>query len=231
MRVEITSQHSHALGVERTRSSELEENVQAERTKYHQLADDLRRKEEKNKLDQNIIQDERQKSTKLSMQLNTLINLRDDLRSQISDLQVQLSTTEQSAKSTTGTLETKNQEYLTLRKELEELKVNIVVLKQRKVEENMKTTSSSSKNEDARHMKEASPMSLSSLSSPSSSTSSHAASAELKHQLRATLTECSALRTEIQTLRMTIHEKDFRLSALREIVGGLERMVPPERLL
>ena len=34
-----------------------------------------------------------------------------------------------------------------------------------------------------------------------------------------------------QSLKMSIHEKDFRLQALREIVGGLERMVPPERLL
>ena len=51
----------------------------------------------------------------------------------------------------------------------------------------------------------------------------------MKNQLRNTLAECSQLRTEVTTLRMAINEKDFRLQALREIVGGLEKMVPSGR--
>ena len=51
-------------------------------------------------------------------------------------------------------------------------------------------------------------------------------SATAKSSFKEVLKETSRLRKEVQTLRISLAEKDFRIGALREIVGGLERMVP-----
>ena len=221
VRIEITSQHSHELAAERGRAGDLEEQVVGEKSKYHQLADELRRSEEMVKMEQHAMREERDKTSKLSMQLSTLIRLRDELREQISELQVQLSTTERSAQSTSGTLESKEVEYTHLRKELDELKR--VYKKKQQEDQDKKDELFKQETKHVSTKKEAtvaplpgSPSTASALPAPPSTM--------MKQQLKATLTECSQLRTEVTTLRMAMHEKDFRLQALREIVGGLERM-------
>ena len=272
MRIEITSQHSHELAAERARAGDFEEVIQRERSKYHQLSDDMRRMEETMKMESQAMKEEREKSSKLSMQTSTLSKLRDELREQISELQVRLATTEQTARSTNGHLETKEMTMMGMVEELRELRS----FKRKREEEERKeegkeveeveeveevaagggasATKERERNEGSKEMvmerKEVGDQakgrvdgrvgistidgsSSSSASSSSSSLSSEGGrggeSTGLKVQLKATLQECSMLRSEVQTMRMTIHEKDFRLQALREIVGGLEKMVPPER--
>jgi len=215
MRIEITSQHSHELAAERGRAGDLEEKMMEERSKYHQLADELRRSEELVKMEQHATKEERDKNFKLSMQTSTLVRLRDELRSQVSELSVQLSNTKQSAQSTVGHLESKEKEFIDLRQEVEALRM----YKQREEERGGRATMvSMEENQETKTLSPSSP------SSPSESISTM-----MKNQLRNTLAECSQLRTEVTTLRMAINEKDFRLQALREIVGGLEKMVPSGR--
>jgi chromosome segregation ATPase len=215
MRIEITSQHSHELAAERGRAGDLEEKMMEERSKYHQLADELRRSEELVKMEQHATKEERDKNFKLSMQTSTLVRLRDELRSQVSELSVQLSNTKQSAQSTVGHLESKEKEFIDLRQEVEALRM----YKQREEERGgLATMVSMEENQETKTLSPSSP------SSPSASISTM-----MKNQLRNTLAECSQLRTEVTTLRMAINEKDFRLQALREIVGGLEKMVPSGR--
>lgn len=215
MRIEITSQHSHELAAERGRAGDLEEKMMEERSKYHQLADELRRSEELVKMEQQATKEERDKNFKLSMQTSTLVRLRDELRSQVSELSVQLSNTKQSAQSTVGHLESKEKEFIDLRQEVEALRM----YKQRKEERGDSAIMvSMEENQETKTLSPSSP------SSPSDSIPTM-----MKNQLRNTLAECSQLRTEVTTLRMAINEKDFRLQALREIVGGLEKMVPSGR--
>ena len=215
MRIEITSQHSHELAAERGRAGDLEEKMMEERSKYHQLADELRRSEELVKMEQQATKEERDKNFKLSMQTSTLVRLRDELRSQVSELSVQLSNTKQSAQSTVGHLESKEKEFIDLRQEVEALRM----YKQRKEERGESAIMvSMEENQETKTLSPSSP------SSPSDSIPTM-----MKNQLRNTLAECSQLRTEVTTLRMAINEKDFRLQALREIVGGLEKMVPSGR--
>ena len=267
MRIEITSQHSHELAAERARAGDFEGVIQGERSKYHQLSDDMRRMEETMKMESQAMKEEREKSSKLSMQTSTLSKLRDELREQISELQVQLATTEQTARSTNGHLETKEMTMMGMVEELRELRS----FKRKREEEEGKegeegeevaagggasATKERERNEGSKEMvmerKEVGDQAkervggrvgistIDGSSSSLASTSSSSLSGEgggggestgLKVQLKATLQECSMLRSEVQTMRMTIHEKDFRLQALREIVGGLEKMVPPERLV
>jgi chromosome segregation ATPase len=240
MKIEITSQHSHELAAERGRAGELEDKLVSEKSKYHQLADELRRSEEMIKLEQHAVKEEREKSLKLSMQNSTLIRLRDDLRAKVSELEVQLSNIKSSTQSTFGNLETKNEEFTNLRRELEELKTykkdqeekgknNKMKMQETKNMPNMNASENETSTEESQ--KTSSPSEISALSpsllmSPSSQDSTSNA---LKNQLHATLTECSQLRKEVTILRMAISEKDFRLQALREIVGGLEKMAMPSK--
>lgn len=227
MRIEIINQHSRELAAERSRAIELEEKLTSDRNKYHTLADECTRKEEKIKMDSILIREEKEKSYKYQMQMKTLITLRDDLRNTISEMEVQLSSHQ--LKTQTSQTQNHHQNEL-LQKEIKDIKQQLE--QETKKQREKETHQSSSKEEDMSQTHVPNVESLSSLIDGSAGKSSkEPPSFVLKNQLKATLTECSVLRTEVQSLKMSIHEKDFRLQALREIVGGLERMVPPERLL
>jgi hypothetical protein len=136
----------------------------------------------------------------------------------------------QDARSKSGSLETKEEVLAGMNNELLELRS----FKRRKEKEELVSTSevvsgvalvpgASATKESGEESKEFGGMSM-----IDGSSSAHEDSVGLKRQLKATLGECSMLRSEVQKMRMAIHEKDFRLQALREIVGGLEKMVPSD---
>ena len=203
MRVEINSQHSHELAAERARISGLEERIMNKDARYHALADELRRHEERNRVDRAHLRKAKDRCDRLSLEIGSLAALRDELRARVSELTVKLSSQEGKIRKKEEAVSSKDAELQAVREELQSLHVeldeqHILVKKYRT--ENMQREPQSPSNT--------------------------ATTSPFKEQLKSTLKESAKLRKEVQMLRLTMAEKDFRIGALREIVGGLEKMVP-----
>lgn len=203
MRVEIASQHSHELAAERARIAGLEERVMAKDARYHALADELRRHEERNRVDRAHLRKAKDRSDRLSLEIGSLAALRDELRGHVSELTMKLSSEEETVHNQNETISSKNSELEAVRKELKNLRMEF---------DKQKLLVEKHRAENVQAM-------------PRSEAKS-TASSPFKEQLKDTLKESARLRKEVQTLQLTLAEKDFRIGALREIVGGLEKMVP-----
>ncbi len=213
MRIEIASQHSHEIAAERARIAGLEERSMSKDAKFHAVADELRRHEERNRADRVHLRKARDRCDRLSLEVGSLAALRDELRARVSELTVRLSAEEQFGREQAAALAAKESEFAeavgevdSLRQECEQQK-SLVEQQQRQ----------------QLVAADVSPPATAVVAPPSVVNND---SATAKSSFKEVLKETSRLRKEVQTLRISLAEKDFRIGALREIVGGLERMVP-----
>ena len=199
MRVEIAALHSHELAAERARIAGLEERSMSKDAKYHAIADELRRHEERNRSDRAHLRKARDRCDRLSLEVGSLAALRDELRARVSELTVRLSTEEQTSREQAAVLVSKESELVKALSEIDKL---------RKERETSQTSPAAK------------------IGPPPVVVASNVAANTAQHSVKEVLKETARLRNEVQTLRLSLAEKDFRIGALREIVGGLERMVP-----
>lgn len=211
MRVEIASHHSHELAAERARIAGLEERSMSKDAKFHAVADELRRHEERNRADRAHLRKARDRCDRLSLEVGSLAALRDELRARVAELTVRLSTEEQSGREQAAMLAAKENELTEAVGEVDSMRL-----------EYEKQKALARKRQQQQITVDVTPDKVV-VAPPPVVTATPAAA---QHSFKEVLKETSRLRKEVQTLRMSLAEKDFRIGALREIVGGLERMVP-----